>query len=136
MIIRWRRHLAIAGSTSLLVTLVGASAADAKVFFGDLEGRTFVWDQRVSSTILNCPGNDSCREGVEGVVVYLRHGRRTRSRPKLHTLERVGRVSASGTLRFRVPHVRAGRYHLVARIPTDRGRRWLPASGTFRIRRG
>jgi len=57
-----------------LVAGLAAPAADAKVWFGDLQGRELSWGQRVSSTIAGCPGNDSCRATVQGVAVYLRRG--------------------------------------------------------------
>ena len=136
MIIAPPRHLGAAVSAAMVLLLVGATATDAKVFYGDVQGRTFEWDDRFSSTIANCPGNDACRQAVEGTVVHLRRGVRSRSRPDVDSLERVGRVRASGTLRFRVPHVEPGRYHLIARVRTDIGPRWFPVSGTFRIRRG
>ena len=135
MIIATPRHVGAAVSAAILALLVGASSTDAKVFFGDVEGRSFAWDDRFSATIANCPGNDSCREAVEGTIVYLRRGQRTRSRPDPKRLTRVGRITRNGTIRFRVPHLRAGRYHLVARVRTDAGERWFPSSGTFRIRR-
>ena len=135
MIIATPRHLGAAVSAAMLLLLVGASSTDAKVFFGDVQGRTFDWDERFSSTIANCPGNDSCRQAVEGTVVRLRRGARSRRRPDPDSLNRVGRIRASGTLRFRVPHVEPGRYHLMARVRTDLGPRWFPVSGTFRIRR-
>ena len=122
-------------SAAIIALLIGASSVDAKVFFGDVEGRSFAWDGRFSATIANCPGNGSCRRAVEGTVVYLRRGRRTRAVPDGKRIKRAGRVSARGTLRFRVPHVQVGRYHLVARVRTDVGPRWFPASGTFRIRK-
>jgi hypothetical protein len=34
---------------------------------------------------------------------------------------------------FRVPHLAAGRYHLVALAPAGTARRLLPVSGTFKI---
>lgn len=135
MFIATPRRIGAAVFTAVLLLLVAASTVDAKVFFGDVGGRSYEWDSRFSSTIANCPGNESCRQAVEGTAMYLRRGARTRSRPDVDALERVGRISASGTLRFRVPHVRPGRYHLLARIRTDAGPRWFPASGTFRIRR-
>lgn len=135
MTITSRGRLALAVLTSAVGVLAGVTAAEAKVYFGDLDGKTLRWDERVSSTIANCPGNASCMDHVEGIVVYLRPGPRARSRPDMDTLRRVGRVTRNGTIRFRVPHVRRGRYHLLARVPTDTGGRWFPVSGSFRIRR-
>lgn len=131
---RGRRALAVL--TSALGLFAGVTAAEAKIYFGDLGGETLEWDERVSSSITNCAGNASCMDHVEGVVVYLRRGPRARSRPDPDTLRRVARVTRNGTIRFRVPHVSRGRYHLLARIPTDTGGRWFPVSGSFRIRRG
>ena len=117
--------------------LAVAAPAEAKIFFGDIGGRTLEWNQRTTATIAGCSKSSACREHVQGVVVYLRPGSRSRSRPEPGTLERLGRISADGTISFRVPRVRAGRYHLLARIPVDSGgKRWFPASGSFRIRRG
>jgi hypothetical protein len=115
-----------------LVAGLAAPAAEAKVWFGDLGGRELGWGQRVSSTIAGCPGNDSCRAAVEGVVVYLRRG--PVSRPRAYR-RRGGRVSAGGRLTFRVPRVTPARYHLAywSKIG-DRGR-WMSASGTFTVRR-
>ena len=129
------RRIGAAVCTAMIVLLATAASVDAKVFFGDVSGRSFTWDSRFSSTIANCPGNESCRQAVEGTTVYLRRGARTRSKPDFDRLIRAGRISARGTLRFRVPRVRPGRYHLLARVRTDLGARWFPASGTFRIRR-
>lgn len=112
-----------------------APAADAKVFFADLQGRMLRWDQRVSSTIGGCPGNESCRAAVQGVTVYLRRGPVTRRAVDRRHVRRLGRISASGRLAFRVPHVTVGRYHLVARVRAGEGRRWLPVSGSFRVAR-
>lgn len=118
-----------------LVAAVGASAADAKVWFNDLGRQELHWDQRVSSTIINCPGNDSCRETVEGETIYLRRGAVRRTGAKRHRLRRLGRISATGTLTFRVPHVSAGRYHLVFWSTVGDWDRWMPVSGTFRVAR-
>lgn len=135
MIIATPRQVGAAVSAAVLALLVGASSTDAKVFFGDVEGRSFAWDDRFSAAIANCRGNDSCRQAVEGTAVYLRRGKRTRARPDSRRLTRAGRITANGTIRFRVPHLRPGRYHLLARVRVDTGKRWFPASGTFRIRR-
>ena len=86
--------------------------------------------------IAGCPGNDSCRSAVEGVVVYLRRGPVTRSGARPRALHRMGRVSASGTLTFRVPHLSPGRHHLGEWVTVSGRRRWLPVTGTFRIVRG
>lgn len=120
---------------ALAALAVAAPAAEAKVYFAEMDGRVLHWNQRVSSTILGCPGNASCGEIVEGHTVYLRRGP-VRSRDfDRHRLRRLGRISASGTLRFRTRRWAAGRYHLVARVPAGARRRWMPVSGYFRIRR-
>jgi hypothetical protein len=116
-----------------LVAGLAAPAADAKVWFGDLQGRELSWGQRVSSTIAGCPGNDSCRATVQGVAVYLRRGPVRRTGARRRHLRRLRRISASGTLAFRVPHVVAGRYHLVAWVTIGDWDRWMPVSGTFRV---
>jgi hypothetical protein len=118
---------------ALAVTAVAAPAADAKVWFADMEGRLLRWDQQVSSAILGYVGNDSCGEAVDGVTVYLRggpsHGRAVDRR----RLKRLARISGGGKLQFRMPHVAGGRYHLVARVKAGKGRRWLPVSAAFRV---
>jgi len=106
------------------VLLLTAPAADAKVWFQDMGGRAVHRGATVSTTIMGCPGNESCRAAVEGVAIYVR---RVRGAPEL---ERVGRVSGSGTLRFRVPPVHTGRYRLVSR----EGGRLVNASSAFSIR--
>lgn len=135
MIIRRSARFVLAASAAGAAALAAAPAADGKIFFGDMAGRSLAWGERVSSTIANCPGNDSCRQAVEGVSVYLRRGPRSRSRPDPDALERVARVDANGTIRFRVPRLKPGRYHLLGRIPAGDAKRWFPVSGTFRIRR-
>jgi hypothetical protein len=45
----------------------------------------------------------------------------------------VGRVSASGRIAFRMPHVAAGRYQLFARMPAGPPTRFFRVSGTFRV---
>ena len=118
---------------ALAVLAVTAPAAEAKVYFADMDGRVLHWDQRVSSTILGCPRNASCGDIVEGLMVYLRRGS-IRSRDfDRHRLRRLGRISASGTLRFRTRHWAPGRYHLVARVPAGKTRRWSQASGYLRV---
>ena len=131
---RASRALRRAGLACAAIALlaVAAPAASAKVHFAELGGRVVVWDQRVSSTILGCPGNASCRAAVEGITVYLRRGP---ARDSGRGGTRLGRISASGTITFRVPHLSPGRHHLVARVPSGAQRRWTPVSGTFRIRR-
>jgi hypothetical protein len=106
-------------------------AAGAKVWFNDFHARTIHWDQRVSSTILGCPGNASCRNDVKGVTVYLRRGQS--SRPGIHRkgLHKLARINPNGTLRFRAPHLPAGRYHLVAFMRSAGA--WLPVSETFSL---
>lgn len=125
---------------ALAVTIVASAAlvsvADAKVWFVDLGGRTVRWDQRVGSTIAGCPGNDACAAAVTGTVVYLRRGEVRRTPPQRRRLVRAGVVNRHGTLRFRVPHVRVGRYHLVAVGGSGEDRRWVPVSGAFRVSRG
>jgi hypothetical protein len=106
------------------VLLVTAPAADAKVWFQDMGGRAVRRGDAVSTTIMGCPGNESCRAAVEGVVVYVR---RLRGAPES---ARAGRISGNGTLRFRVPHVHTGRYRLVAR----EGGRLVNASAAFSVR--
>ena len=124
--------VAVAALAALAVT---APAAGAKVHFAEMGGRIVRWDQRVSSTILGCPGNASCREAVEGITVHLRRGPAgVRGAIDGRGLTRLGRISARGTLAFRVPHLSPGRFHLVARVPAGAARRWTAVSGTFRIR--
>jgi hypothetical protein len=132
------RHGRLMVGLFLAVMLAGlaASAAEAKVWFGDLQGRELAWGHRVSSAIAGCPGNDSCRATVEGAVVYLRRGPvRTTGAHRRH-LRRLGRISSSGRLSFRVPHVAPGRYHLVTWVTIGDWDRWMPVSGAFRVVRG
>jgi hypothetical protein len=129
---RWGRAAGAVVAAAALGA-VAAPAAEAKVWFNDLAGRELRWDQRASSTIANCPGNPSCRAAVEGIVVYLRRGPVSRTAATRRDLRRLGRISASGTLSFRVPHVAAGRYHLVGWATAGDRHRWLPVSGTIRV---
>jgi len=126
------KPLAIA-AVSLAVLAVAAPNVNAKVHFAEMGGRVLHWDQRATSTILGCPGNPSCRAAVEGIVVYLRRGP-SRGATGGRGITRLGRISARGTIAFRVPHKPAGRFHLVARVPAGAKRRWTAVSGTFRIR--
>ena len=118
----------------VVASLLAVPTASAKVHFAQLGGRVLHWDPRASSTILGCPGNPSCRAAVEGITVYLRRGPASRGAIVSRGLIRLGPISASGTIAFRVPHVSPGRFHLVARLPAGERRRWSPVSGTFRIR--
>jgi len=120
-------------ATVSALAAAGAPAVDAKVWFRDMQGRVLRWDERVSSTILGCPGNESCRAAVEDTAVYLRRGPITRTPVERSRLRPVGRVTGRGTVVFRVPRVSAGRYHLIANAQAGEGRRLIPASGTFRI---
>ena len=125
-----------AAVVAAVALLAGATPpASAKVTFEDMRGRVLHWDQRVSSTILGCPGNDSCRKAVEGVVVYLRRGPASRATTSRRGRHRLGAISPRGTIAFRVPHVSPGRYHLVARLPAGSDPRWARVSATFKIRR-
>ncbi len=123
---------AIGGAAAVLI-LLGAAPAAAKVFFADMQGRVVRWDQRVSSTILGCPGNPSCGSVVEGTTVYLRRGARRAAPREATGLRVLGRIDADGRITFRVPRTAIGRYHLVA-APHAGATQLLPASGTFRIR--
>jgi hypothetical protein len=112
---------------AVTVVLVLAAPASGKVWFQKMTGRHLRVGQHVSSVILGCPGNPSCREAVEGARVYLhRIGATRRGR-------HLSRVSASGRIAFDVPSVRPGRYRLLARVHTDRGWRTLTASEIFRV---
>jgi hypothetical protein len=57
---------------ALGVLLLTAPAANAKVWFQDMGGRAAHRGATVSTTIMGCPGNESCRASVEGAVVYVR----------------------------------------------------------------
>jgi hypothetical protein len=109
-----------------------APAATAKIWFSDMSGDTLRWNQPVTTTILNCPDNGSCAKVVRGRYVFLRPGpaRRTGRASSIFT---VGRIDGNGRLSFRVPPVPGGEYHLVASEPGN-AKRWLPVSGTFRVR--
>jgi hypothetical protein len=125
-------------ATWLLVAglvLAVAPPAGAKIYFGTLP-RVLTWHQAVSSTVAGCPGNPSCAEFVEGARVYLRRGAGRRPPRTVRGLRRLGRITRSGTIRFRVPPVPVGRYHLVVAVPLSAGgTRPAVASPTFRIRR-
>ena len=125
---------AVATVVVVAALLAAAPTASAKVHFAQLGGRVLQWDQRASSTILGCPGNPSCRDAVQGITVHLRRGPASRGAIVSRGLIRLGPISASGTIAFRVPRVSPGRFHLVARVPAGERRRWSPVSGTFRIR--
>lgn len=124
------RPAALASAAACLA-LVAAPTASGKVWFDRMEGREVHIGQRVTTTIRNCPGNDSCASFVRGIAVRLRRGAaRNVSRVPTTALGRVGR---DGRLRFRVPVTTPGRYHLIAVVPYRGGQRRLLASGTFRI---
>jgi hypothetical protein len=127
-------RIAAAVASAAALGAVAAPPAAAKVWFNDLDGRELVWEQRVASTILGCPGNPSCRETVEGVEVRLRRGPSSRGNITRGHVRRLGRITAQGTIAFRVPRVTAGRYHLVAWMAIGDWHRWMAVSGTFRIR--
>jgi hypothetical protein len=129
------RAVALAVATALGLLAVAVPAASAKVWFAGMGGRVVHWDQRVTSTILGCPGNASCRDAVEGVTVHLRRGPASRGAVATRRGTRLGAISARGTITFRVPRLSPGRFHLVARLPAGEQRRWSAVSETFRIRR-
>ena len=132
-----RSSIRLAAAVVVAAALLAAAvpSASAKVHFAKMGGRVLHWDQRAASTILGCPGNPSCQEAVEGIAVYLRRGPAPRGSTGARGRTRLGRISANGTITFRVPHVSPGRFHLVARLPAGTQRRWAAVSGTFRIRR-
>ena len=115
----------LAGAVTVVLLL--AAPASGKVWFQKMTGRHLRVGQHVTSVILGCPGNPSCREAVEGARVYLH---RIRATPLGRPL---GRVSANGRIAFDVPSVRPGRYRLLARVRTDRGWRTLHASDAFSV---
>ena len=120
---------------ALAALAVTAPAAEAKIWFQEMEGRVLHWDQTASSRILGCAGNDSCGPAVDGVTVYLRAGPSRRESVDRRRVKRLARIAGGGRLAFRTPRVARGRYHLVARVPAGKTRRWLAVSGSFRIRR-
>ena len=128
-----RSRPVVAFLLAAMVMGLAAPAAEAKVWFGDMQGRELAWGRRVSSTIAGCPGNDSCRAAVKGVAVALRRSPVRRAPTGRRRQARLGRVSAAGRLTFEVPRVRIGRYRLVARIRIGDRKRWMPASGRFRV---
>ncbi len=116
---------------------VTVPAAIAKVWFVDMGSKRLHWDQRVATTISNCPGNDSCTSNVRGLWVYLARGTasiRPGSEVSRRGLHRLARIDATGTLRFRVPHVTGRRYLVVLRT-AGRSRQYAPVSNSFRITR-
>ena len=114
-----------AATVALLLSLVLAAPATAKIWFEDMGGRTVHWDQRVVASIVNCSGNPGCGDVVGRRMVYLRRvgGKR---------LHRLARVDHNGRVRFRVPHLAPGRYRLVA----HEGSQTLAVSDPFRLTRG
>ena len=131
----WQHRVLAAVALAVAAVLVAPAAPTAaKVFFQDMQGRVVGWDDRVSSTILGCPGNESCRAAVEGTDIYLRRGAR-RSPPRTtRGLRGLGRVTENGVIAFRVPRSPAGRYHLIAAAHVGQATGPVLASGTFRIR--
>lgn len=92
------------------------------------------WDQRVTTAIPGCDGNDTCRKAVEGTEVLLRTGRLRPGGPDTRSLRPLGSIGRGGRLAFAVPHVAGGEYHLVARMHFDGGgTRLVAVSGTFRV---
>lgn len=131
----FRQHRRRTAATAALALLLLAAPAAGKVWFQEMQGRVVRWDQRVSSTIGGCPGNDSCRAAVQGTPVYLRRGA-PRLPPKTATsLRSIGTITADGRIAFRVPRIEPGRYHLVAEARIAKTDRLVVSSGTFRIRR-
>ena len=117
---------------ALTSVLVLAPGAGAKVWFQGMQGRDVQRGHRVTTTILGCPGNPSCRAAVEGITVQMRRAVRTWRAPNARTW-RVGRVDRNGRLAFRVPRVAAGRYQLIAYQRIGGNRRLLRVSGSFRV---
>jgi hypothetical protein len=114
---------------AITAALLLAAPAFGKVWFQSMGGRHLSTGQQVTSVILGCPGNPSCREAVHGARVYLhRLGARAARRGPL-----IARVSAGGRIAFNVPQVKPGRFRLLARVRTASGWRTLHASDPFRI---
>ena len=116
----------LAAGLGLLVLLLLVPAAVAKVWFQDIEGRELRRGVRITTVITGCPGNPSCSAEVQGVTVLLR-------RDGDPGLRRLARINTDGRLRFRVPHVRLGRYRLMARVRIGDQRRLRAVSGRFLI---
>ena len=117
------RRLAIAAGT-LALALALAAPASAKIWFQEMGGRTVHWDQRVTASILGCSDSPECGDMVGRHMVYVR---RVGAKP----LHRLGRISSTGRVVFRVPHLQPGRYRLYAR----EGGQLFRVSEPFRIRR-
>lgn len=122
----------LASCLALTSVLVPAPGAGAKVWFQRMQGREVQRGQRVTTTILGCRGNPSCRAAVEGITVQMRRAVRTWRSPKARTW-RLGRVDRNGRVVFRVPRVAAGRYQLTAYQRIGGHRRLLRVSGSFRV---
>ena len=92
--------------------LVVVPIAAAKTWFENVRGKQFTIGSVVTTRIPGCPV--PCPP--QGTRVSLAPGR-TSVRP----LRRLGIVDRSGRLRFRIPSVAPGRYHLVAdgRVVSD-----------------
>ena len=104
--------------------LIVVPAATAKIWFQSVRGETFRAGDVVRTEILGCP--NPCP--VRGARIALGRGRTPlgRVRPVTSILATVDR---RGHVAFRIPRVRDGAYHLVARF---RGR-WLAASDAFHV---
>ena len=116
-----RRLAFVAGVCLVALWLV--PLATAKIWFMSVRGKTFTAGKVIVTEIAGCPV--PCP--IAGVRVYLAPGARGAVLPPNPRL--LGTVTRSGALRFRVPHVAPGSYHLVARFQ----KRSLPASDGFRI---
>jgi hypothetical protein len=109
---------------AVVSVLVLAAPAAGKVWFQDIGRRTVHWDQRVVASISGCAEAPGCGQLVGRRLVFLRA-------VGGHRLWRLARVDDTGRVRFRVPHIAAGRYRLVA----NEGGRARHVSPWFRVTR-
>lgn len=109
-------------AAAVILALVVAAPATAKIWFQDMGGRTVRWDQRVVASISGCADAPGCGDVVRRHTVFLRA-------VGGHRLRRLARIDDSGRVRFRVPRIAPGRYRLIA---TESGRT-RQVSSWFRV---
>lgn len=111
-----------------VLALVAVPAASAKIWFMNMGGSSVAAGDMVSTEIAGCAIiKPKCP--VAGTIVFVASGARESS--AVATRRRVGKVDRLGRLRFRMPDLAAGTYHLAARV-NGRGA-WLPASAGFTV---
>ena len=121
-----------------MLALLSASAASAKIYLRGLDGRVVRGGQLVRVFVPACAGNATCERMIRGMRISITPavrrvwGEGVEPRPRWS----VGKLNRSGRLAFRVPHLRGGRYQLVAYA--TRGfetPQFVPASNPFTVAR-